>query len=100
MLSFSSHTVIVFLTLLSVSLALVRCNGNATKLQLCSLVTDYDKGTSNWKYTGKPMKVWSSVTVIKIAELDEDKNTITLNILLSTWWYDTRVTIESSHPNE
>ena len=46
------------------------------------------------------MNLSSSLTVFKIAELDENQNTITLNLLLSVVWNDTRVTLESNDPNE
>ena len=86
-------------TSLAIGQALIQCNKNATKEQLCSLYDKYEKGTSDVKITGKPMSIKSSVTMLKIAELDQNKNTITLNILLSIFWNDTRITIESNTPN-
>ena len=86
-------------TSLPLGQALTQCNKNATKEQLCSLYDKYEKGTSDVKITGKPMSIKSSVTMLKIAELDQNKNTITLNILLSIFWNDTRITIESNTPN-
>ena len=88
--------IIISLSLLGGVGALVRCNGNVTKLQLCSLVPDYNKGMSG----GKPLRLGASVTVFKISELDENQHTISINLLLSVWWYDTRLTIESNNPNE
>ena len=76
--------------------ALVRCNENVTKLQVCSLISDYDKSSSG----ENPLKLGTSVTVFKIAELDEKQHTISLNLLLSVWWYDTRLTIESNNSNK
>ena len=76
--------------------ALIRCNENVTKLQVCSLVSDYNKFVSG----GKPLKLGTSVTLLKIAELDENQHTISFNLLLSVWWYDTRLTIESNNPNK
>ena len=46
------------------------------------------------------MSVGNSVTIFEIAELDEERHTITLNLLLSVWWYDTRLTMESNDPNK
>jgi hypothetical protein len=77
--------------------ALVKCNGTVTKLQLCFLSDKYDKGKPAGKW---PMKMVSSVTTFKIAELDENQNTITLNLLLSVMWNDTRITLETDNPNE
>jgi hypothetical protein len=42
----------------------------------------------------------SSVTIFKIAELDENQNTITLNLLISALWNDTRITLETDDPHE
>ena len=95
---FASY-LILMVTSLTFGQALIQCNKNATKEQLCSLYDKYEKGTSDLKITGKPMIVKSSVTMLKIAELDQNKNTITLNVLLSIWWNDTRITIESNAPN-
>ena len=47
-----------------------------------------------------PNKMVSSVTTFKIAELDENQNTITLNLLISALWNDTRITLETDDPNE
>ena len=90
-----------FLVLLLFSIrsttALVKCNGTVTKLQLCFLSDKYDKGKPPEKL---PMKMVSSVTTFKIAELDENQNTITLNLLISALWNDTRITLETDDPNE
>ena len=99
-------TLVTFLAVfLKTSKALVKCNGTVTKLQLCSLAQKYDQGTpiqcKDWSGKGcDPLKVLTSVTVFKIAELDENKNTITLNALLSVWWNDTRITLETNDLNE
>ena len=77
--------------------ALVKCNGTVTKLQLCFLSDKYDKGKPPRPF---PMKMVSSVTTFKIAELDENQNTITLNLLISALWNDTRITLETDDPNE
>ena len=94
-------TVVTFLAVfLKTSKALVKCNGTVTKLQLCSLAEKYDKGTPFPCKGCDALKVSTSVTVLKIAELDENKNTITLNALLSVWWNDTRITLETNDLNE
>jgi hypothetical protein len=92
--------VIFLAVLLKTSKALVECNGTVKKLQLCFLAEKYDEGTPFPCKGCDPLKVSTSVTVLKIAELDENKNTITLNVLLSVWWNDTRITIETNDPNE
>ena len=80
--------------------ALVKCNGTVAKLQLCFLPDKYDKGAPPGNGVPEPMKMVSSVTVFKIAELDENQNTLTLNLLLSIIWNDTRITLETNDPNE
>ena len=40
------------------------------------------------------------MTVFKISELDENENTITMNVLLSVVWNDTRITLETNDPNQ
>ena len=92
-------TIILFLKIKSTN-ALVKCNGTVTELQLCSLANKYQKGVPPGCKGCKPMSLSSSLTVFKIAELDENQNTITLNLLLSVVWNDTRVTLESNDPNE
>ena len=94
-------TFVIFLAVfLKTSKALVKCNGTVKKLQLCFLAEKYDKGTPFPCKGCDPLKVSTSVTVLKIAELDENKNTITLNALLSVWWNDTRITLETNDLNE
>ena len=82
------------------SKALVKCDGGLTKLKLCSLVEKYDKGVPLECKHCDPLEMRSSVTVFKIAELDEDQDTITLDLLLSVSWNDTRLTLETNDPNE
>ena len=48
---------------------------------------------------GKPMTLKPSIIVYKIAKLDEQETTITLNFLLSIYWHDTRISLESNGPN-
>ena len=92
---------LIFLfTLLKTSKGLVKCNGTVSKLQLCSLTGKYDKGVPPGCKECEPMVLYSSVTVFKISELDETQNTITMNVLLSVAWNDTRVTLETNDPNE
>ena len=80
--------------------ALVKCNGKVSKIQLCNLQNDeYDKSTPPWS-PGNPMILKSSVIVYKIAELNEEENTITIKFLLSVVWHDTRLSLESSSQNK
>ena len=96
--------VLTFVSFINVSKALVKCNGTVTKQQLCSLDEVYNKGSSSaCEWSGchsEPMRIWSSVTVYNIAELNTHENTLKLDILLSIWWYDTRITLESNKLNE
>ena len=91
------------ITLLSVvkfSNALVNCNEKVLKVQLCNLHNDeYNKGVPSWS-PGNPMILKSSVIIYKIAELNEEENTITIKFLLSVVWHDTRLSLESNNPNK
>ena len=92
-------TIILFLKIKPTK-ALVKCNETVTTLQLCSLADKYQNGVPPGCKDCKPMNLSSSLTVFKIAELDENQNTVTLNLLLSVVWNDTRVTLESDDPDE
>ena len=45
------------------------------------------------------MTLKTAINVLKIAQFDENHNTITLNVLLSVAWSDTRIRLESNKPN-
>ena len=92
--------ILVLLFAIRSTTALVKCNGTVSKLQLCFIDEKYDKGAPPGNGVPEPMKMVSSVTVFKIAELDENQNTLTLNLLLSIRWNDTRITLETNDPNE
>ena len=85
--------IIIFLSCLELIQGLVQCNGTVTKLQLCSLEADYNAGSTGtgWAMGGNPLQVKTAINVLKIAQFDENHNTITLNILLSVIWNDTRL---------
>ena len=85
--------IIIFLTGLELIQGLVQCNGTVTKLQLCSLEADYNARSTgkNTKTNGYPLQLKTAVNVLKIAQFDESHNTITLNVLLSVIWNDTRL---------
>ena len=86
----------VILCLISTGEALVQCNETVTKLQLCSIDKNYNKMHT----MGKPGTVWSSINLNQIAEMNEHEQTITLDLVLSVWWYDQRITLESNDPNK
>ena len=85
--------IIFFLFCLELIQGLVQCNGTVTKLQLCSLEADYNARSTgkNTKTNGYPLLLKTAVNVLKIAQFDENHNTITLNVLLSVIWNDTRL---------
>ena len=56
---------VVVLYLNNLSQALVPCNGNVTKLQLCFLGSEYDKGIP----PNPPMNLLTSVTIFSISEV-------------------------------
>ena len=85
--------ILFFLSCLELIQGLVQCNGTVTKLQLCSLEADYNARSTgkNTKTNGYPLLVNTAINVLKIAQFDENRNTITLNIILSVIWNDTRL---------
>ena len=86
----------VFLCLIGTGEALVQCNETVTKLQLCSIDKNYNKMHT----MGQPGTVWSSINLNQIAELNAQEQTITLDLVLSVWWYDQRITLESNDPDK
>ena len=67
-------------------------------LQLCSLHENYNKGvvSTGWDNFKLPQTVASSITLIDVAEFNENENTITLQMILSIRWYSTTMTLESN----
>ena len=65
---------ILFLCLLAFfghSQALIECNGTSvTKLQLCSLDSDYNSDIPPFKQLGHPMTLKSWLTLLEISEFD------------------------------
>ena len=93
---------LILLTCFRAGQALIKCNGDVTKLQLCSLHENYNKGLVG---TGSedfdfPLTVRSSITLLDIADFNENKNTITIDLLLSIIWFDVTMTLEANNPNE
>ena len=84
---------------LQTSQALTHCNETVTKLTMCSLVDVYEQGMPPLETDG-PLMVINSVTLFSLAELNEDQSSITLTVLLSLVWNDTRLTLQSPNPDE
>ena len=90
---------ILLLSVIRFSNALVKCNGKVSRIQLCNLHNnEYEQSMPSFS-PGNPMKLKTVVVVYKIAELNDKENTITLNFLLAVKWYDTRLSLESNDPN-
>ena len=62
--------------------------------------TVWSIGSTGSDKLGKPLTLRSVVNVMDVAEFDENESTITLNILFSVNWNDTRIKVESNTPNE
>ena len=94
--------VIFLLSFLSIGQALPKCNGTVNKPQLCSIHDNYNKRTENrgWEDFEFPMTVKSSVTLFDIAEINENKNTVTLQLLLKIVWYDGILRLETNNEKE
>ena len=90
---------IFLLSFLSIGQALPKCNGPISKTQLCSIHDNYNKRYENrgWEDFEFPMTVKSSVTLFDIAEINENKNTVTLQLLLKIVWYDAILRLETNN---
>ena len=98
-LTMSLKFLILLLSVIRFSNALVKCNGKVSRIQLCNLHNnEYEQSMPSFS-PGNPMILKTVVVVYKIAELNEKENTITLNFLLAVKWYDTRLSLESNDPN-
>ena len=93
---------IILLSFLRNVQALPKCNGTVSKLQLCSIHDNYNKQFVNrgWENFQFPLTVKSSVTLFDIAEIDENKNTVTLQLLLKIFWHDVTLSLETNNEKE
>ena len=93
---------LILLTCIKTYQALVRCNENVTKLQLCSLHENYNKGLVGTGLEGFefPLTVNSSITLLDISDFNENRNTISIDLMLSILWFDVSITVESNEPNK
>ena len=57
---------VILLHMLNLGQALVPCNGNVTKLQLCTLSSEYDKGMPS----DPPLNLLTSITIFSISEVE------------------------------
>ena len=91
--------VIILLLTRRTVLALPKCNGTVSKLQLCSIHDNYNKQFVNrgWENFKFPMSVTSSITLFDIAEINENKNTVTLQLLLKIFWHDGTLRLETNN---
>ena len=71
------------------------CNQTVSKLQICSLDPEYNKGSTDYLFNNQKMKMDTRFAVNSIAEFDQNHKHITLDLILSTTWNDSRLTIES-----
>ena len=82
---------------------LINCNKiNVTKTQLCIMdennpdIHDYPDA----KAAGEPLEIKTALTLISIAELNSEQNIMSLNIILSLFWNDTRISMLTPLKNE
>ena len=88
----------ILTTCFNIVTSLVFCNETVAKLQICQL-GEHDKGQPPWK-PDQPLRPLESMTIFSVAEFNEAQNTISLDILLSVWWNDTRITLKSNDPQK
>ena len=87
--------------LIKLGQALISCSEkNVTQLQLCSVENfgeenEYHNlyGYPDVKSVGVPMSVKTALTLISIADVNAEQNTILINIVISLFWNDTRISL-------
>jgi hypothetical protein len=77
------------------------CVTNSLKVCGTTNITTRHICTTDKKYVisdsgHRPMNLFTSMTLFSISELNEDTRVMTLNVLMSAVWNDTRLTLESS----
>ena len=77
---------------------LVSCNETVSKLQLCTLVSDYEQGVPDSVVHKQPTQVSNSVTLLSVAEFNEDQSTILLDLVLWLGWNDSRLSLTPEGP--
>ena len=88
---------------------LISCNETVLKLQLCTLVSDYEKGYPDSIVHcpdgcqshghGQPTQIKTSITLFSLDEFNEDKSTISLKVLIALFWNDTRLSLPQNFPD-
>ena len=73
--------------------ALLSCNQNVTKLQLCSEKPHNPEFPDDLGIQ-KPMDLKMTLKLISLSEFNDNENTILVNIILGLFWNDTRITLE------
>ena len=73
------------------------CSENFEGIRLCSLDANYDK---SYPPDPRPISLKQTITLLDIFEFNADTQTVTLSLRLKTFWKDTRITLQSSNPNE
>lgn len=75
--------------------AVVPCEKSTSlSLHLCSTASKYDRSFPYEGPPGNPTEIANSIALHSVAQVKEDEDMITLNLLLSAWWNDTRLTLK------
>ena len=75
--------------------ALISCNQlNVTKAQLC-MVNDTNPDIHGYPDSkpGEPLDLKTALTLTSIADVNAEQNTILINIVISLFWNDTRISL-------
>ena len=78
----------------------VHCDEPVTERQICKTNDIPDKFLRVWPdfhISEKLMVISSKLSIESISEFNEDKGTITLNILLKLLWNDTRISLKPEY---
>ena len=93
------RVILILLSFLSLKscLALKSCNESLTKhITICTLDPRYEKGFPD----SPPIQPETTLVLYRVADLHEEKSTITLSFMLAVSWNDTRLTLARDHEDE
>lgn len=74
-------------------LKLKSCNDSVNFTQLCSLTETYTPGFNDFRDTGILTNIQTIVSMFQLADIDVIKDTVTVNMIFSAIWNDTRLSI-------
>ena len=88
--------IFVFFNIVNFCNGLFNCNETVSILQICKLDPFYAPGKPAWNENDPPLQAEQIITIFNIVEFDVVQSTLTLNLILSISWNDSRLSLISS----